>query len=1535
MERSRDEDRRFILDSKLYCWVDCLVSALLWMRPDNVEEIFGSFLDLLAAHNPDRYAEWLKQEQFLTLLEQKSLSSPVEQTPRVCRTSPRHKHHLLAPPTSPTKVVEQTVKFCDQYVAKRGDDVFDFQCKKIGGAKSVFPSFRLAHLFLEELGTSQGLPSMYDNVGEETTEASLWGGDFAKSCLSQQDIMETVQGAEGRRNQQEVGLSGAGSNLRILPLNQTSPRAQRSKGKGLDGTRAMPSVRFRSQLNQLSQLSLSSTVVISAERFKTRYEEYHSCEELSGAFSEMGISSLKDIFGPGEFKITAGEIRSLEKEIRIFTGPALPPEFFLKLIGIVSRDENVQYYSEHRDISLGVMSEATNPCELGRFIRDMRGCFHRPQRSKLSWEFTDITQAIVKQLCEQNLVELSTQVCVACPGYLFVGNDNQIIPKTEKKIIFISAAGINFNFGPSSCKERSKYFYSDSKGFIVGRREKLKERLRQMYHVLFKACAEYKVTHPTAIGIGLGMFLGEIERCAVMRLYHEAIFELLSAEVYGFHAFFLNPGPGTHVAESLRLTRKYTFKCKVVLHSRDGKALVANLAKAGFDAAYIYPSDFVAVIQGCAGNRWAYGTGPSYTASEDLVATSTAILARSNICSLWGAAEDRKESRDAALKRILSIPAPTPNVTATPAPAPSLQICHTQSFISARVNDKDPLFPLLLNGLKIPMYIGRVICVGLKDGPMADSLREFFNKLKVRGLSVQHLSSSDEVVNALKDAVKPPVSFVITNWFESEKDSSHIVVQKVHTQLTEDRGLFCRIVVVSFSGLSCLERSTLYTEGAHLVTFNLQHLRFTEILHKLLLLQRFNDRLCKLLEWLGSSNDCRQLVIEEEEKKTFRDMIHAGISLDHAHKSCACLHFLAAMDLSDKSSATVEHFFQSDNVDVDVPTRRNTIFKGSVIPIGATPLYVALAFGNVLVAQALLSSGASPFFHAAVPKSPLDLAEAMVAKDGSDAAVKIRDQLRRPLGDVPADVPLYKTRQKCVGVVIFMNEKLSECATNLVRALRSRTFCEVDEVPLSCSSPPVELAKSEVSEKLYKSRPFVCDDEDKPGLPVRAIILDLGCFSVELGLHIQSCVVGFLKSCGRQKMPESFPVLTIAEGWDPAGLEKFKENCPRAEILATVPEMTATESSNLESVKRLLGVIDKFQPRYNPSLSVLWIFIGEKDPNTTAGFRARQKLSILPSLFNVLISVKDFMKPTTDWEAEAEKHAVNLLDHVKPEWLQAIVFELHNDVHFVVNGVSISALRIWEILLGAMVRHRVVKDSPWARIFAFTEDFEGCPYDAHDGDLLKGCFPVSTQTTGEPPTQAALFDERHSPVVFTADKGWLGCIPSSSGSTQTTSEPPSGDALFIEGDSPVVFTSGKGRLMVFAHKRLETAQTQRNSISGKPDPEIEKLNEFRKKMTAALLLSVTHWAWDCTPDSVEMRECPYSAKLSSQIEAAYRDGRPSVDVTEPESEQDCKHRIYFNEMVQRREGKYSAVRLVFRHPVPCFDCDAVVRRHPHLLREIV
>ena len=184
----------------------------------------------------------------------------------------------------------------------------------------------------------------------------------------------------------------------------------------------------------------------------------------------------------------------------------------------------------------------------------------------------------------------------------------------------------------------TKYF--TTKGFKKdGMREAFKARIKRTYRMLFLACKEAGVTHPTSLPMGLGMFLPPIESDEVKKIYHEAQFELLAEEDWGFDTYFLNPGPGTREARQLLDTHGYQFQCQLMLHKKDGKAMATMLAHEGYRTSFLNPSDCIAVMQGCIGYWWECGLGERYAGEEDFCATSTAILARVNICRIWSAVD--------------------------------------------------------------------------------------------------------------------------------------------------------------------------------------------------------------------------------------------------------------------------------------------------------------------------------------------------------------------------------------------------------------------------------------------------------------------------------------------------------------------------------------------------------------------------------------------------------------------------------------------------------------------------------------------------------------------------------------------------------------------------------------------------------------------------------------------------------------------------------------------------------------------------------
>ena len=63
----------------------------------------------------------------------------------------------------------------------------------------------------------------------------------------------------------------------------------------------------------------------------------------------------EQVFGSKEFQISMEEVLQLERSVRIYT--SIPSKFFLHLVGIVSRDENVEYYNYRRAVPLNTLAE--------------------------------------------------------------------------------------------------------------------------------------------------------------------------------------------------------------------------------------------------------------------------------------------------------------------------------------------------------------------------------------------------------------------------------------------------------------------------------------------------------------------------------------------------------------------------------------------------------------------------------------------------------------------------------------------------------------------------------------------------------------------------------------------------------------------------------------------------------------------------------------------------------------------------------------------------------------------------------------------------------------------------------------------------------------------------------------------------------------------------------------------------------------------------------------------------------------------------
>ena len=601
----------YIQRHQLALAVDRLLGALLTVKPSEPEIYFEAFHSALQDAFPDRYNVFSRSQQDgvlptkltnLDLFESSVCSSNSRDcTPEDTELSARSQVQgssvekvegedcvLFSAHTIPPEyqgIISSSAKFKLTYPAVCNGKEFSLQ-------NEVHPRLRLANLFLKVIGRD--------------LRAADW---YVKSAKGHYEY-------ENQRPDWEMG--------------------------------GLPNVKLNRDVMCPCLYAVRSPVVISAEALHTALDPKKMVEYLRFVGYEnsepLDVSHCREIYGEGCFELTPRELRALAQSTRIYTGVDLPPLFWLRLVGITSKDSLIQYYNDRKAIPLAWMATNSQVCKVGAWIKEL--CGSRQQRRKYGFK----SDARFLRTIKQSLTELSTQVCIVQDGYFFSRADNQIAPKPPCPILFLSAPGIDFNSGAAARAEMSKYFVGSA--FKSGGRAKFKARVKQTYNILFTACQDAGVTHPTAIAMGLGMFLPPIEREEVKRIYHEAQFELLSDKSYGFETYFLNPGPGKAAALQLLQENGYTFHCKVMLHFQDGKSIASQLASAGYRTSFLNPSDCIAVMQGCIGYWWETGLGERYAGEEDFCATSTAILARGNICTIWSAYDNDRMDELSKIKQV-------------------------------------------------------------------------------------------------------------------------------------------------------------------------------------------------------------------------------------------------------------------------------------------------------------------------------------------------------------------------------------------------------------------------------------------------------------------------------------------------------------------------------------------------------------------------------------------------------------------------------------------------------------------------------------------------------------------------------------------------------------------------------------------------------------------------------------------------------------------------------------------------------------------
>eukprot|EP00667_Euglena_gracilis_P002212 EG_transcript_2211 len=398
---------------------------------------------------------------------------------------------------------------------------------------------------------------------------------------------------------------------------------------------------------------LTEPIVWSSRNAEKWLREWYTDPVIEESLRAVKVGSLEDIYGPAEYPITPETLYQYEQSTQIRLGELLPPFFYRSLLQLTADPRYIQFFWE------------TKSSPLAEFLEPVAGQGPSLQRNPVARDLmTALLQRVaasppdfgfkgsphVKKTLEQSLTELSTSVVISQEGQFLLGNYNQILEPGPKAvpILFLATAAIDFDEPdrhPAAEREESRYFTiteRNSDGSVKGEwkspeaRQALKDRLKLMYDMLFTRCAQAGVTHPSFLPIGLGAFLPRIESSSVKSIYHEAQFELLSEKDYHFQYYFLNPGPGRKEAEEL--LPKYTFIPEVVLHTKNGKFLASELARAGYRTCCLNPSDYIAMMSGMMGYWWEVGKGSRYVGEEDIVATSTLVLASRGISTVYDSA---------------------------------------------------------------------------------------------------------------------------------------------------------------------------------------------------------------------------------------------------------------------------------------------------------------------------------------------------------------------------------------------------------------------------------------------------------------------------------------------------------------------------------------------------------------------------------------------------------------------------------------------------------------------------------------------------------------------------------------------------------------------------------------------------------------------------------------------------------------------------------------------------------------------------------
>ena len=161
----------------------------------------------------------------------------------------------------------------------------------------------------------------------------------------------------------------------------------------------------------------------------------------SGVSSESAIlssqvSSLEDIFGPGEYKICPKDLFQLEQSTTITTSPLLPPHFYRALLAITGDARYIQYFFDVKSVPLHnfLLPGTPEPAMASNAVARaaLTALLERVTTSSVDYGFADHAQ--LQETLSQSLTELSTNVVISQQGHFLVGNHNQMEIPTPQQV---------------------------------------------------------------------------------------------------------------------------------------------------------------------------------------------------------------------------------------------------------------------------------------------------------------------------------------------------------------------------------------------------------------------------------------------------------------------------------------------------------------------------------------------------------------------------------------------------------------------------------------------------------------------------------------------------------------------------------------------------------------------------------------------------------------------------------------------------------------------------------------------------------------------------------------------------------------------------------------------------------------------------------------------------------------------------------------------------------------------------------------------